>query len=205
MEKELSPCRAWLYARIPGDYVGTMDSIKVCALQAHADGCTVVGSSTDEHGGWLLRPGYREMLRHIRKGEIDTVYICRIKTEDVSQFKEYAKQYGVLFAVIKDKSAQGEKVDIMFKAEDVSKLNRIYEQMGYNIPKAQGQTDRKKAPARNPQGPELRVPEKGSMTYDKRPSVRMKIDHYRAVAKAISETQKALQKGTKEAVTKEAR
>ena len=78
MEKELSSCRVWLYARIPGDYVGTMDSIKVCALQAHADGCTVVGSSTDEHGGWLLRPGYREMLRHIRKGEIDTVYICRI-------------------------------------------------------------------------------------------------------------------------------
>ena len=129
--------------------------------------------------------------------------VIPIKTEDVSQFKEYARQYGVLFAVIKDKSAQGEKVDI--KAEDVSKLNRIYEQMGYNIPKAQGQTDRKKASARNPQGPELRVPEKGSMTYDKRPSVRMKIDHYRAVAKAISETQKALQKGTKEAVTKEAR
>ena len=131
--------------------------------------------------------------------------VIPIKTEDVSQFKEYARQYGVLFAVIKDKSAQGEKVDIMFKAEDVSKLNRIYEQMGYNIPKAQGQADRKKASARNPQGPELRVPEKGSMTYDKRPSVRMKIDHYRAVAKAISETQKALQKGTKEAVTKEAR
>ena len=37
MEKELSPCRVWLYARISGDYVGTMDSIKVCALQAHAD------------------------------------------------------------------------------------------------------------------------------------------------------------------------
>ena len=117
--------------------------------------------------------------------------VIPIKTEDVSQFKEYARQYGVLFAVIKDKSAQGEKVDIMFKAEDASKLNRIYEQMGYN--------------ARSPQGPELRVPEKGSMTYDKRPSVRMKIDHYRAVAKAISETQKALQKGIKEAVTKEAR
>ena len=79
MEKELSSCRVWLYARIPGDYVGTMDSIKVCALQAHADGCIVVGSSTDAHGGWLLRPGYREMLRHIRKGDIDTVYICRMR------------------------------------------------------------------------------------------------------------------------------
>ena len=45
MEKELSPYRVWLYARIPGDYVGTMDSIKVCALQAHADGCTVSQNS----------------------------------------------------------------------------------------------------------------------------------------------------------------
>lgn len=93
----------------------------------------------------------------------------------------------------------------MFKAEDVSKLNRIYEQMGYNVPKAQGQTDRKKRPPAIRKGQNCGCPEKGSMTYDKRPSVRMKIDHYRAVAKAISETQKALQKGTKEAVTKEAR
>ena len=61
--------------------------------------------------------------------------VIPIKTEDVSQFKEYARQYGVLFAVIKDKSAQGEKVDIMFKAEDVSKPNRSYEQMGYHLPK----------------------------------------------------------------------
>ena len=132
--------------------------------------------------------------------------VIPIKTEDVSQFKEYARQYGVLFAVIKDKSAQGEKVDIMFKAEDVSKLNRIYEQMGYNIPKAQGQTDQKKASARNPQGPELRVPEKGSMTYDKRP---LGADEDRSLPcgrqSKYPKRKKALQKGTKEAVTKEAR
>ena len=35
---------------------------------------------------------------------------------------------------MKDK-AQNEKVDVMFKAEDVAKLNRIYEQLGYAIPK----------------------------------------------------------------------
>ena len=102
MEKELSPCRVWLYARIPGDYVGTMDSIKVCALQAHADGCTVVGSSTDEHGGWLLRPGYREMLRHIRKGEIDTVYICRMR--------HISRSEGHLFSFFRQLMKHGVKV-----------------------------------------------------------------------------------------------
>lgn len=69
----------------------------------------------------------------------------------------------MLFAVIKDKSAQGEKVDIMFKAEDVSKLNRIYEQMGYNIPKAQGQTDRKSV---RPQSARARIAGARERLYD---------------------------------------
>lgn len=72
--------------------------------------------------------------------------VIPIKTEDVSQFQRVRQAIRRTLCCYKDKSAQGEKVDIMFKAEDVSKLNRIYEQMGYNIPKAQGQTDRKKRP-----------------------------------------------------------
>lgn len=72
-------CRVWLYARIPGDYVGTMNSIKVCAIQAEADGCEIVGSSTDSHGGLLPRPGYREMMRRVRKGEVDAIYFCRLR------------------------------------------------------------------------------------------------------------------------------
>ena len=72
-------CRVWLYARIPGDYMGTMNSIKVCAIQAEANGCEIVGSSTDNHNGGLLRPGYREMMRRVRKGEIDAIYFCRMR------------------------------------------------------------------------------------------------------------------------------
>ena len=53
----------------------------------------------------------------------------------------------MLFASIKDKGAQGEKIDIMFKAEDVSKLNRIYEQLGYTVPKKIS-ADRKNAETR---------------------------------------------------------
>ena len=73
--------------------------------------------------------------------------IIPLQTKDLAQFKAYAKQYGVLFASIKDKSAQGEKIDIMFKAEDVSKLNRIYEQLGYTVPKKIS-ADRKNAETR---------------------------------------------------------
>ena len=79
----------------------------------------------------------------------DAVFIGTDASErwTVEQFKAYAKQYGVLFASIKDKSAPSEKIDIMFKAEDVSKLNRIYEQLGYTVPKKIA-TDRKNAETR---------------------------------------------------------
>lgn len=72
--------------------------------------------------------GKTSLDRLLREGK--ELKIIALQSKDVGQFKELAKQYGVLFAVIKDK-AQNEKVDVMFKAEDVAKLNRIYEQLGY--------------------------------------------------------------------------
>lgn len=71
--------RAWVYARIPGDYDGTMNSYKVCSMQALHDGCDIVGGSIDERGGWLLRPGYRDMMQQIKGGKVDRVYICRMR------------------------------------------------------------------------------------------------------------------------------
>ena len=68
MDEQKRP-RAWVYARIPGDYDGTMNSYKVCSMQALHDGCDIVGGSIDERGGWLLRPGYRDMLRQIEAGK----------------------------------------------------------------------------------------------------------------------------------------
>ena len=41
MDEQKKP-RAWVYARIPGDYDGTMNSFKVCSMQALRDGCDIV-------------------------------------------------------------------------------------------------------------------------------------------------------------------
>ena len=55
--------RVWLYARIPGNDVETLRCIRECAAKAQQDNCKIVGTSADERYGWLLRPGYREMMR----------------------------------------------------------------------------------------------------------------------------------------------
>ena len=71
--------RAWLYARIPGNDVETLRCIRECAAKAQQDNCNIVGTSTDERPGWLLRPGYREMMRQVKAGEIDCIYIYRMR------------------------------------------------------------------------------------------------------------------------------
>ena len=81
MDEQKRP-RAWVYARIPGDYDGTMNSYKVCSMQALHDGCDIVGGSIDERGGWLLRPGYRDMMR-------DDECLLLMRSEDPVIDKKY--------------------------------------------------------------------------------------------------------------------
>ena len=71
--------RAWLYARVPGNDTRTLECLRDCAVQAGADGCQIIGSSTDEKRGWLLRPGCREMQQKIKSGEVDAIYVSRIR------------------------------------------------------------------------------------------------------------------------------
>lgn len=57
-----------------------------------------------------------------------------LKEQDLVAFQREAKQYGVLFSVIKDGANGNGHVDILAKAEDVSKLNRIFERLHYAAP-----------------------------------------------------------------------
>lgn len=52
--------------------------------------------------------------------------VFTVKEEDLRKFTEEAKRYGVLFCALKSrgKSVDG-MVDIMVRAEDASKINRI--------------------------------------------------------------------------------
>lgn len=50
MDEQKRP-RAWVYARIPGDYDGTMNSYKVCSMQALHDGCDI--AAADSFDGFI--------------------------------------------------------------------------------------------------------------------------------------------------------
>lgn len=53
--------------------------------------------------------------------------VFAVKDSDLKMFCREAKKYGVLYCVLKDRDATDGITDIMVRAEDASKINRIFE------------------------------------------------------------------------------
>lgn len=53
--------------------------------------------------------------------------VFAVKTEDLPCFTKEAKRYGVLYCALRDKKDKDGMCDIMVRAEDASKINRIVE------------------------------------------------------------------------------
>ena len=53
--------------------------------------------------------------------------VFAVKDSELQLFCKEAKKYGVLYCVLKDKDASDGLTDIMVRAEDASKINRIFE------------------------------------------------------------------------------
>lgn len=53
--------------------------------------------------------------------------VFAVKQDDLERFCKEAKKYGVLYCVLRDKNAKDGLTDVMVRAEDASKINRIFE------------------------------------------------------------------------------
>ena len=67
--------------------------------------------------------GKARLTSMLRSGKALKVYT--VKEEQLKRFSEEAKKYGVLYCVLKDKDSTDGCCDVMVRAEDASKINRI--------------------------------------------------------------------------------
>ena len=72
--------------------------------------------------------GKTKLANLLRTGKELSVFA--VKDTDVKRFMEEAKKYGVLYCVLKDKDANDGITEVMAKAEDAAKINRIYDKLG---------------------------------------------------------------------------
>ena len=71
--------------------------------------------------------GKARLTNMIKSGK--ELKVFSIPQKDLKKFTEQAKRYGVLYCVLRDKNTKGENapVDIIARAEDASKIQRIVE------------------------------------------------------------------------------
>lgn len=87
--------------------------------------------------------------------------VFRITETDLKTFQALSKQYGVLFAGVKDKRREDGFIDLISNVDYVSQINHIMERLGYPAPvKEQEDNIQKKADPRARPGSSL--PERGS-------------------------------------------
>ena len=69
--------------------------------------------------------GKTRLTNMLRSGK--ELKVFAVKDTDLKQFCEASKKYGVLYCVLKDRNADDGITDVMVRAEDASKINRIFE------------------------------------------------------------------------------
>ena len=152
----------------------TEEAVKLAGLGAKNLAAILVALAKEEE----KTHGPTHLTRLLRSGE--ELKLLPIKSEDLRQFRQLAKEYGVLFCPIKNKSMDNGLNDILFPASAAASVNRVLEHMGYPVPREKA-VEVKKEAARGRSGSASQTRGHGSdsnarTTATERPYVRAAID-----------------------------
>ena len=159
----------------------TEEAVKLAGLGAKNLASILVALAKEEE----KTHGPTHLTRLLRSGE--ELKLLPIKSEDLRQFRQLAKEYGVLFCPIKNKSLDNGLNDILFPASAAASVNRVLEHMGYPVPREKA-VEVKKEAARGRSGSASQTRGHGSdsnarTTATERPSVRAAIDRLQKQAR----------------------
>ena len=139
--------------------------------------------------------GKTSMAHLLREGK--ELKVFRIRAEDMDEFKRYAKQYGVLFAGVRDTKLDDGTIDLITNIDYVSQVNRMMERMGYVAPSRDAATTKKAVP-RAPQenssnergNTSTNRPQMQTDTTTEKPSVKGRLAALKAASESMRETGK---------------
>lgn len=178
----------------------TENSIKLAGLGAKNLAALLMALAQDNQ---KLR-GKTTLKRLLSEGR--ELKVFPLKVSDISEFKGLSKKYGVLFTPIINKADKHGYCDVLAKAEDISKINRIFEKMGY--PAITLEQKQKNVQSRVRQENNSNERGNGSKetvrtTEDKRVSVREQIEKFKAQKKSQNKAAPQKSKSKKKSKTQE--
>lgn len=144
----------------------------------------------------LMKKNYKVVgevgVARLNRENVESV-IIPIKQADFARFQKLAKQFGVLYAAVRNEDT-GKDIQVISNVNYSAQLNAVWEAMGYGIPETEKEEQAaKKARSRALQ--EKSSNERGnglnqSQTNEK-PSVHEKLEELKAVAKKINTPQRS--------------
>lgn len=76
--------------------------------------------------------GETNLKKLLKEGKEIRVF-CLDK-DNLAEFKQHAKDYGIIYSALKQKNDDSRIIDVLVKAEDTPRVNRILEKMNYPLP-----------------------------------------------------------------------
>lgn len=130
--------------------------------------------------------GKARLSQMLRSGK--ELKVFAVRDADLKRFCVEAKKYGVLYCVLKDRNAKDGNTDILVRAEDASKINRIFERFELTtVDKAKGKEN--PTPARteksHPSEPISKRSGPAERNSSDRPSVRQAIRDIRQAKQQV--------------------
>ena len=133
--------------------------------------------------------GETNLKKLLKEGKEIRVF-C-LDRDDLAEFKKHAKDYGIVYSALKQKNDDSRIVDVLVKAEDTPRVNRILEKMNYPLPgeeKEEPQAKKSVSAARSEKASS--EPSIGSdmpTKNDERRSVKERIDELEALKNRVQE------------------
>ena len=87
--------------------------------------------------------GETNLKKLLKEGKEIRVF-CLDK-DNLAEFKKHAKDYGIVYSALKQKNDDSRIVDVLVKAEDTPRVNRILEKMNYPLPEDEKISEKIKA------------------------------------------------------------
>ena len=100
---------------------GTETAVKLAGSGAKEAAALIYAMLRDER----KTKGRTRLVNMLRSGK--ELRVFAVRDEDLRRFCEQAKRYGVLYTVLKDRSADDGITDVMIRKEDAAKVSRIFE------------------------------------------------------------------------------
>lgn len=167
---------------------GTETVVKITGEGARQLAAFLYAWAQQERGRNPAQHGRTSMVRLLKSGQ--ELQVFRLRKEEYAAFKPQARQYKLLYAVLRNRRDPDGRIDVVVLADEIPRVNHVLERLGYGSVQ-QGENSKKKEPpssrSSNAAGDRLRrSAEDADSRGERKTSVRARLELYRKEAEKQS-------------------